>query len=69
MEDYTKLYHLLFNAITDALEQMNAQNFGSAKEALISAQQKAEEIYITAGDLLSRERRSPFIRTPARRGR
>ena len=27
MEDYTKLYHLLFNAITDALEQMNAQNF------------------------------------------
>ena len=48
MEDYTKLYHLLFNAITDALEQMNAQNFGSAKEALVSAQQKAEEIYITA---------------------
>ena len=50
MEDYAKLYHLLFNAITDALEQMNAQNFGSAKEALISAQQKAEEIYITAED-------------------
>ena len=47
MEDYTKLYHLLFNAITDALEQIDAQNFGSAK-ALISAQQKAEEIYITA---------------------
>ena len=50
MEDYAKLYHLLFTAITDALEQMNAQNFGSAKEALISAQQKAEEIYITAED-------------------
>ena len=50
MEDYTKLYHLLFNANTDALEQMNAQNFGSAKEALISAHQKAEEIYITAED-------------------
>ena len=48
MEDYAKLYHLLFNAITDALEQMNAQNFGSAKEALVFAQQKAEEIYITA---------------------
>ena len=27
---------------------MNAQNFGSAKETLVSAQQKAEEIYITA---------------------
>ena len=50
MEDYAKLYHLLFNAITDALEQMNAQNFGSAKEALVSAQQKAEEIFITATD-------------------
>ena len=48
MEDYAKLYHLLFNAITDALEQMNAQNFGSAKETLVSAQQKAEEMYITA---------------------
>ena len=50
MEDYAKLYHLLFNAITDALEQMNAQNFGSAKEPLVSAQQKAEEIFITATD-------------------
>ena len=48
MEDYTKLYHLLFNAITDALEQMNAQNFGSAKETLVSAQKKAEDLYITA---------------------
>ena len=46
MEDYAKLYHLLFNAITDALEQMNAQNFGSAKETLVSAQQKAEDLYI-----------------------
>ena len=48
MTDYKAMYLLLFNAITDALEQMNAQNFGSAKETLVSAQQKAEEIYITA---------------------
>ena len=46
--DYEKLYHLLFNAITDALEQMESQNFGTAKETLIAAQQQAEEIYITA---------------------
>ena len=46
MQNYEKLYHLLFNAITDALEQMDVQNYGVAKEALISAQQKAEEIYI-----------------------
>ena len=48
MPDYEKMYHLLFNAATDALEQMEEQNFGTAKETLISAQQKAEEMYITA---------------------
>ena len=48
MPDYEKMYHLLFNAITDALEQIESQNYGNAKTQLISAQQKAEEIYITA---------------------
>ena len=46
--DYEKMYHLLFNAITDALEQLEQQNYGSAKDLLIAAQQQAEEIYITA---------------------
>ena len=46
--DYEKLYHLLFNAITDALEQMEKQNYGTAKDLLITAQQKAEEIYMSA---------------------
>ena len=46
--NYEKLYHLLFNAITDALEQMEKENYGTAKETLIAAQQTAEEIYITA---------------------
>ena len=46
--DYEKLYHLLFNAITDALKQMESQNYGDAEELLVAAQQKAEEIYITA---------------------
>ena len=46
--EYKKLYHLLFNAITDALEQMEKQNYGTAKDVLIAAQQQAEEIYITA---------------------
>ena len=50
MPDYEKMYHLLFNAITDALTQQEAQNYGDDKDALISAQQKAEEIYITAED-------------------
>ena len=48
--DYQKMYTTLFNAITDALEQMESQNFGTAKATLIAAQQQAEEIYITAED-------------------
>ena len=50
MPDYEKMYHLLFNAITDALSQIETQNYGDAKGTLISAQQKAEEMYITAQD-------------------
>ena len=46
--DYEKLYHLLFNAITDALKQMESQNFGTAKETLITAQQEAGELYMSA---------------------
>ena len=48
MENYQKMYSTLFNAITDALAQIEKQNYGDAKSALIAAQQKAEEIYITA---------------------
>ena len=48
MEEYKKMYLLLFSAITDALEQMEKQNYDTAKDLLIAAQQKAEEIYISA---------------------
>ena len=50
MADYKKMHLLLFNAITDALEKIEGQNYGDAKELLIAAQQKAEDIYITAED-------------------
>ena len=46
--EYEKLYHLLFNAVTDALEKIEGQNYGDAKNLLIAAQQKAEDIYISA---------------------
>ena len=48
MTDYLKMYLTLFNAITDALAQIEKQNYGDAKSALIAAQQKTEEMYITA---------------------
>ena len=44
--NYEKMYHPLFNAITDALEQMEKQTLGSAKDLLTTAQQKTEEIYM-----------------------
>ena len=48
MENYQKMYSTLFNAITDALAQIEKQNYGDAESTLIAAQQKAEEMYITA---------------------
>ena len=50
MTDYQKMYTLLFNAITDALAQIEKQNYGDAKSTLIAAQQKAEELYLSAED-------------------
>ena len=48
MPDYQKMYTTLFNAITDALEEIEKQNIGLAREQLIAAQQLAEDIYIDA---------------------
>jgi len=46
MADYERLYQLLFNGVTDAIETIDEQNYGSAKEKLISIQQEAENLYI-----------------------
>ena len=46
MPDYQKMYLLLFNAITDALEEMENQNLGEAAELLRNAQSDAEDMYI-----------------------
>ena len=48
--NYEKMYHLLFNAITDALEQMEKQNLGSAKDLLTTAQQKTEDFYMESAN-------------------
>jgi len=50
MQDYQKLYTLLFNACTDAVTALDQLNFGAAKSILIRAQQEAEEQYILAGE-------------------
>ena len=45
---YKKMYLALFNAITDALEHIDADSL--AAKILIAAQQKTEEIYISQED-------------------
>ena len=46
MVDYEKLYHTLFNAVTDALEQLEDRNYGDAEDMLKAAQRTVEELYM-----------------------
>ena len=50
MPPYKKMYFFLFNAITDALEALRIQDYEQAKEILINAQQRGEDLYIEAGE-------------------
>lgn len=43
---YATLYHLMFNAVTDALRAMEAHNYGDAGRILRNAQREAEERYV-----------------------
>ena len=46
MPDYQKLYHILFNEITDALEELEGGDEKSAARRLRCAQRKTEDIYV-----------------------
>ena len=46
---YRSMYLCLFRAITDALEQIEARNYGLAKQRLKDAQCEAERLYIGDG--------------------
>ena len=50
MTDYKKPYFTLFNAITDAVNALEAQNYGQAKAILRQAQVDAEEAYLQEAD-------------------
>ena len=43
---YRKMYYTLFNAVTDALNAMEQQNYGQARALLVAAQQQSEEIFM-----------------------
>ena len=46
MTDYQKPYFVLFNAITDALEEMGHLDLSGAARLLQAAQARAEEIIL-----------------------
>ena len=50
MVNYETLYFGLFNARTDALTALGAQNYGTAREIMVAAQQKAEDAYLEDGE-------------------
>ena len=48
--DYKRPYLILFNGITDAIQEMEEMNFGKAKRILKYAQYEAEEAVIAGED-------------------
>ena len=45
---YQTMYTTLFNAVTDALEEITARDFLAAETILRQAQQTAEDLYLEA---------------------
>jgi hypothetical protein len=46
MVNYEALYKALFNGLTDAIRDLERQDYNSARFRLIRAQQEAEELFI-----------------------
>jgi hypothetical protein len=50
MIDYELLYHVLFNAVTDALTLLDQGESLQVRSLLRQAQQRAEELYLTQSE-------------------
>lgn len=59
MDPYQKMYYVLFNAISNALEELDEVNVGLAKKRLREAQQHTEEMYISQEDSTPEEDPGP----------
>lgn len=47
---YKAMYYHLFNAVTDAMDDMGRTNYGLAYQKLMAAQQYCEELYLDGGE-------------------
>ena len=56
MDEYKAMYYHLFNAVTDALERLEAGELEETKEILYRAQCECEEMYISAPEQERTER-------------
>ena len=54
-ELYKIMYYKLFNAVTDAMDDMGRANYGLAYNKLMAAQQLCEELYLDGGESLEDE--------------
>ncbi|MEL4106936.1 hypothetical protein IZU99_00925 [Oscillospiraceae bacterium CM] len=50
MLNYEKLYRILFNGISDAINALDLFNYGVSRDILVKAQQSSEEAYIEEAD-------------------
>ena len=50
MVDYQKLYYIMVDASERALGALNQQNYGVARKILITAERRAEELYIDTAE-------------------
>lgn len=50
MEEFPQYYLTLFRAVADAVEALDNQNYGQARQILIAAMQKAEKLILEQPD-------------------
>ena len=48
MNDIPEYYTILFRAVEQAIEALEMQNYGSAKQILIDGERSAEEAFLAA---------------------
>lgn len=56
MENLPKYYLTLFNAVSEAIDALDALNFGAARAALIRGQQEAEDEFVAVCEEACRTR-------------
>ena len=68
MQNYQKLYTIMFNAATNALRQIKEEDYAAAREILETAQRQTENMYMAQEEARTRKAPSEFRRGRAQAG-